>query len=96
MNVHPDWLISGGESGPKARTLDAKWIRHIAADCEDLGVAFFHKQWGRYENNPLVAERKLALEEARRTDPYGNGGGLLDGSLRRTFPAPRSSFSVAA
>jgi protein gp37 len=29
----PDWLISGGESGPGARPLKPKWVRDVIDDC---------------------------------------------------------------
>jgi protein gp37 len=41
-----DWLITGGESGPKARSCDPAWVRDIRDACAGAGVAFFHKQWG--------------------------------------------------
>jgi protein gp37 len=41
-----DWVITGGESGPGARPLDAAWVREIRDKCASDGVAFFHKQWG--------------------------------------------------
>jgi protein gp37 len=40
------WAIAGGESGPKARPVDADWVRSIRDQCEAAGVAFFFKQWG--------------------------------------------------
>ncbi len=52
----PDWLISGGESGPGARPLHPKWVRDIIADCRRRGIAPFHKQWGTYASSPLVVE----------------------------------------
>jgi protein gp37 len=39
-----DWLIAGGESGPKFRAADTQWFRDIASRCRDAGVAFFFKQ----------------------------------------------------
>lgn len=41
-----DWVIVGGESGPKAREMDPKWVREIRDQCLHAGVAFFFKQWG--------------------------------------------------
>jgi protein gp37 len=41
-----DWLIAGGESGPKHRRIDADWARDLRDRCGDEGVAFFFKQWG--------------------------------------------------
>lgn len=41
-----DWLIAGGESGPKNRRVDPDWIRALRDLSADHGVAFFFKQWG--------------------------------------------------
>lgn len=65
------------------------WVRDIIADCRRRGVAPFHKQWGSYASNPLVAEQGLSIDEVKRIDAYGKGGGLVDGSLVREFPSPR-------
>lgn len=40
------WVIVGGESGPKARPMDADWARAVREQCEAQGAAFFFKQWG--------------------------------------------------
>ena len=40
------WVIVGGESGPRARPMDADWVRAIRDDCDRARVAFFFKQWG--------------------------------------------------
>lgn len=94
--LQPDWIIAGGESGPGARSMDPQWARDIVADCEALGVAPFFKQWGRYENHPLVSEGGRSIDEAKEADSLGKGGGLLDGRLVRTFPNAREeAFKVA-
>jgi protein gp37 len=41
-----DWLIIGGESGPRARPLDAGWVRELIAAARDAGTAVFVKQLG--------------------------------------------------
>ncbi|MFP7366322.1 phage Gp37/Gp68 family protein [Corynebacterium callunae] len=41
-----DWVIAGGESGPRYRPMDVEWARVIRDACNDQGVAFFFKQWG--------------------------------------------------
>lgn len=41
-----NWVIVGGESGPKARPLDKQWVRNIRDQCIDQRVPFFFKQWG--------------------------------------------------
>ena len=41
-----DWVIAGGESGPGARHMDAKWVRDIRNQCNKAKTPFFFKQWG--------------------------------------------------
>jgi len=41
-----DWVIVGGESGPRARAMDAAWVTSIRDQCQDADVSFFFKQWG--------------------------------------------------
>lgn len=42
------WLVSGGESGPKARPTAADWHRNAQAFCAENGIPFFFKQWGAW------------------------------------------------
>jgi len=41
-----DWVIAGGESGPKSRPCDVAWIRAIRDQCREAGVPCFVKQLG--------------------------------------------------
>jgi len=41
-----DWVIVGGESGPKARPISENWVLQIKNQCENLNIPFFFKQWG--------------------------------------------------
>ena len=41
-----DWVIVGGESGPKYRPMQREWAQSIRDRCQDAGVAFFFKQVG--------------------------------------------------
>jgi protein gp37 len=41
-----DWVIVGGESGPKARFLKPSWVVDIRDQCLNQKVPFFFKQWG--------------------------------------------------
>ncbi len=41
-----DWVIAGGESGPRARPMCPEWVRGLRAQCVTAGVEFFFKQWG--------------------------------------------------
>jgi protein gp37 len=89
ISAIPDWVISGGESGPRARIMNPAWARQVVAECQGLKVAPFHKQWGTYESNPLVFEQGMSKKDAAAVDQYGKGGGLLDGQLVRHLPTPR-------
>jgi protein gp37 len=41
-----DWVIVGGESGPRARLMNPDWVREVRDQCISANVAFFFKQWG--------------------------------------------------
>src|SRR3954449_4222119 len=41
-----DWLIAGGESGPRHRPVREEWLVDLRDRCAASGVAFFFKQWG--------------------------------------------------
>jgi protein gp37 len=41
-----DWVIVGGESGPRARPMAEEWVLDIRDQCRTAGVPFFFKQWG--------------------------------------------------
>ena len=41
-----DWVIAGGESGPRARPMHPDWARAIRDQCAAAGTAFFMKQMG--------------------------------------------------
>ena len=40
------WVIVGGESGPGARPMKARWVSEIQENCRVTHVPFFFKQWG--------------------------------------------------
>ena len=71
----PGWVVVGGESGPKARGMDAAWAGKIRDECRATGTPFFFKQgaqnWGKafkkFEEFPLslqVREYPRAMEVA--------------------------------
>lgn len=43
-----DWIIAGGESGPKARPSHPDIFRTARDQCQAAGVPFFFKQWGEW------------------------------------------------
>ncbi|RDD60461.1 DUF5131 family protein [Ferruginivarius sediminum] len=54
-----DWVIAGGESGPKARPSHPDWFRGLRNQCQAAGVPFFFKQWGEYGPAPEGATHPL-------------------------------------
>ena len=55
-----DWAIVAGESGPKARPMEAQWVRDVRDKCVRLNIPFFFKQWG--------GRGKLNKERGRELD----------------------------
>ena len=41
-----DWVIVGGESGPRARPMLENWVVKIKEQCKSQNSHFFFKQWG--------------------------------------------------
>jgi protein gp37 len=59
------WAIVGGESGPRARSMDEEWVERLYEICRRDDVAFFFKQWGG--RNKKAAGREL---HGRTYDEY--------------------------
>jgi protein gp37 len=97
-NIH--WVITGGESGPKARITQVGWVRALRDECAEVGVAFHHKQngeWvprGGFHDDEARGKRRLELlggdGETVQYVRLGkkNSGRLLDGKLHHEFPTP--------
>lgn len=78
-----DWLIIGGESGPKARRMQLQWAYDLESQCRQAGVAFFCKQLG------TVLARELRMGDAKGGDIEA-----MPGPLRiREFPGLSSDVS---
>ena len=49
------WVVVGGESGPRARLLDLRWVRDIRDACRSYEIPFFMKQLGaRYQDGGFL------------------------------------------
>jgi|ERR1043166_815805 protein gp37 len=77
----PDWIIVGGESGPKARPMHPQWVRNIRDQCKAAGVPFFFKQWGAFvpsrfktTNNSGVVEDRASCAWITTAWPDGTIG----------------------
>ena len=62
-----DWVIVGGESGPKARPMNIDWVREIRDQCIEQKTPFFFKQWGgvNKKKNGRLLDNKLWDEYPR-------------------------------
>jgi protein gp37 len=63
-----DWVIVGGESGPRARPMEPKWVRQVRDQCLEAGVPFFFKQWGG-----LFKSRTGRVRDGRTWDDLPSG-----------------------
>lgn len=89
--VRLDWVIVGGESGPKARPMNIEWANSIIAQCRFADVACFVKQLGTCamsDGYPMhYADRKggdwnewpddLRIREFPKTE----SAGVIEGSV---------------
>lgn len=52
------WVIVGGESGHKARSMKEEWAVNIKEQCEKAKVPFFFKQWGTWGSDEIKRNKK--------------------------------------
>jgi len=78
-----DWVIVGGESGPKARPLTKEWVEAIRNQCLRRRVPFFFKQWGKAEFNANHRDPTIAKSHPN----HAKGGCQLNGRIFRRLPA---------
>lgn len=98
-NAGIDWLIIGGESGPKARPFDVAWARSLIQQGRRAGAKVFVKQLGSAYSDPTdgIAGRGLrvpddaaALITRRLVARAGEDPAEWPEDLRvREFPTPR-------
>jgi protein gp37 len=60
-----DWVIAGGETGPRARPMHPDWVCSLRDQCVEAEVPFFFKQWGGFRMN---GESSIAAGARRLID----------------------------
>lgn len=65
-----DWVIVGGESGPKARPMHPDWVRDIRDQCATVGVPFILKQWGEWREPMEGEEYDTSMGRAQRVPAF--------------------------
>lgn len=97
----PDWVICGGESGPKARPMHPDWARSLRDQCQAASIPFFFKQWGEWgpDGGEARDEGRRAKDASFLHPPSSFGlvrlgkrraGRLLDGVEWSEFPGAAS------
>lgn len=96
-----DWLVSEGESGPKARPSHPEWFRQARDACARHNVPYHHKQNGEWRWAPDRAHFKEAIKEPWTRvlsqiddvrpafmvrEGIRNTGRMLDGVTHDAFP----------
>lgn len=93
-----DWVITGGETGAKARPSSPSWFRELLGQCAAADVPFHFKQWGDWvPGKTLHGEAKTAI--TREVDDgtvmlrVGKkvAGRLLDGEKWDGLPQVRAA-----
>lgn len=59
-----DWVITGGESGPKARPSSPSWFIDLMNQCMASDTAFHFKQWGDWMPGEELNLAKARIEMA--------------------------------
>ena len=99
-----DWIIVGGESGPKARPMEDAWVLSIRDQCASAEVPFFFKQWGDLMscwNGDMPDDVYAGIDASVNLAGYGGSpwfrvgkkraGRMLDGRTWDEFPeVPRA------
>lgn len=60
-----DWIITGGESGPKARPSSPSWFLGLLNQCMENDVSFHFKQWGDWAPGQGENLAKARAEKAK-------------------------------
>lgn len=86
-----DWVITGGESGPRARPASPHWFTDLHAQCMRHEVAFHFKQWGDWapgDGTNLPAIRMALAQDGTPMFRLGKkqAGRILDGALHDGLP----------
>ena len=68
-----NWVIVGGESGPKARHMKEQWAINIKEQCDRMEIPFFFKQWGTWGADMVKRNKKA-------------NGRILQGKVWEAYP----------
>ncbi len=93
-----DWVLTGGESGWRARPMQLEWLRQAHHGARAARATIHFKQFGHARNNPLVTALKRdhgyslqrafaeACSSGLEKEPGEKGGATLDGEVLHEKP----------
>jgi protein gp37 len=96
-----DWVLTGGESGPKARPMQFEWLEQANEKALTAAIPLHFKQYGHQRNNPLVREIRMrggvppiswtralqiAAERGQELAPTEKGGATYKGRVYHEKP----------
>jgi protein gp37 len=92
-------VTCGGESGPRARPFDFRWMRELRLECVRNGVPFTFKQTGANfikDGKTYHIERRFQIEQARKSGySYYPGTNCAD-AIAYTLPERETLFALLA
>lgn len=94
-----DWVVAGGESGPRSRPMHPDWVRSLRDQCQEYGTPFFMKQWGNWvPPSEMPSDTFIDWDLIHGTDivdrdipvrvSKNRAGRLLDGRTWDEYPQP--------
>lgn len=78
-----DWIVVGGESGPKARPMHPDWVRSLRDQCAEAHVPFLFKQWGEWAPHESRPGADLGGQMRRGTAVLLHAPGNPEGHFRK-------------
>lgn len=90
------WVITGGESGARARIMERPWLVSALERAQEAGAAIWHKQSGQPRSHPNLSEAPASpkiterfrwlVENGWEKLPEEKGGATIDKRTYREFP----------
>ena len=88
-----DWVIVGGESGPRARPIHPEWVRSLREQCLASGTPFLFKQWGEWAPREWKADGGTHAMNWRRPESFQKLNHHPDSIERTTVDAEWQAFA---
>ena len=97
-------MISGGESGPRARIMQRDWLMPVVEQTQANGLPLWHKQSGQIRSRPNFADAPAELgvnarfkwlqDNGYEVLPQEKGGATVDKIAYRALPAAHERIAV--